>query len=105
MDPKDIYQPQIPRQDRYAARAHRAERWAGWVKLALVATVLAAIWQDKALAPPVHDQMQRVAGLAASTLDRSDTVQAYLSMATTSLPSTTDGDIDPVSKLVRDLRQ
>jgi hypothetical protein len=105
MEPQAIFQTPIPHEDRYAARSSRARRLAAWVRLALFACVLTAIWQDKALAPPVHDGMQQVASLASSALGSSSTVQSYLSMATTTLPSMNDGEMDPVSKLVRKLRQ
>ena len=105
MEPQVIFQTPIPREDLYAARSHRARRLAGWVKLALCACVLTAIWQEKALAPPVHDKMQDVAALASSALGGSQNVQSYLSMATTTLPSMNDGEMDPVSTLVRKLRQ
>ncbi|MHA7849437.1 hypothetical protein [Roseovarius sp.] len=105
MEPQVIFQTPIPREDLYAARSHRAKRLAGWVKLALFACVLTAIWQEKALAPPVHDQMQDVAALASSALGGSQTVQSYLSMATTTLTTMNDSETDPVSKLVLKLRQ
>lgn len=93
------------RQDRYLARSRRAARIAGWVKLALAASVLAAIWQDKALAPAVHDRMQPVAGLAASLLARDDARQAEIAMAPGSLPVIADGRRDPAGTWPLDPRQ
>lgn len=93
------------RQDRYLARSRRAARVAGWVKLALAASVLAAIWQDKALAPAVHDRTQPVAGLAASVLARGDARQAEIAMAPGSLPAITDGARDHAGAWPLDPRQ
>ena len=53
-----------PPEERCAARARRARAFAWPVRLALMACVGAAIWQEPRLAPPVHARMQDAAAYA-----------------------------------------
>lgn len=70
--------PSESREERRLERSARARSLSRWMKLALYATVMAAIWQERALAPPVHDRMQALATLAGDYIARSDTLAAYL---------------------------
>ena len=49
-------------QARYLARAGRARRWARVLMVVMLAAFLAAVWQTRAIAPPVHDAMHATAG-------------------------------------------
>ena len=75
------------REKNRAARAKKARGWARLVQLALCGAVLSAIWQDRALAPPVHDQMRRMAVSASAMLADPHTLQAYLDSETAPSPS------------------
>ena len=58
-----------------SAKVRRLTRWAG---LVLVGLCLSAVWQDKALAPPLHDGMQRVAGLAMEYIEGSEALSGMV---------------------------
>ena len=58
--------------ERTAARSAKARGYARWMMLCLMGLSLTAIWQDKRLAPPVHDGMSRVAGMAMGVIYNSD---------------------------------
>lgn len=48
----------MSRGDIYASRAAKAKSVATYVRAALIIAVMAAAWQDRALWPFLHDQMQ-----------------------------------------------
>ncbi|MEQ9259672.1 MAG: hypothetical protein RIG84_11275 [Roseovarius sp.] len=56
------------------ARSGRARAWARRVLMALVVLSLYAIWQDRALAPPVHDWMQETAVAAHGLIEGEDSL-------------------------------
>jgi hypothetical protein len=66
------------REERRAARAKRARFWAWPVRIALIGSVAAAIWQEPALSPKGHAMLKDVAGLANAQLERSDLAKSYL---------------------------
>lgn len=68
-------------EDRARAFHTRAAKARGWARLAyalLVGVFLFAAWQDRRLAPPVHDGMQATAGRVARAAEHSDEVRAWL---------------------------
>ncbi len=68
------------REAAFKARAKRARGWARIVNVALFAAVLTAIWQERALAPPVHDRMQHMAVSVTAMIGGSETLPAYLTL-------------------------
>jgi len=79
-----------PREERRLARSARARSMARLVNVALFAAVLGAIWQERALAPPVHDQMQSMAVRVADLMGGSDVLQAYFPRGTDGLSAAAD---------------
>lgn len=57
-----------PPAERCAARARRARAWAWPVRLALVACLGVAIWQEPRLSPWMHDRMQAAVAHAQGAL-------------------------------------
>lgn len=64
--------------ERTAKRTRTARKWAGRLKIVLMCLVLSAIWQDKRLAPPVHDGMQHVAAAAMAYVEDSEALSEAL---------------------------
>ncbi|MCZ0812770.1 MAG: hypothetical protein ACQEVT_03995 [Pseudomonadota bacterium] len=79
-----------PREERRLARSARARSLARLVNVALFAAVLGAIWQERALAPPVHDQMQSMAVRVAGLMGGSETLQAYFPRGADGLSASAD---------------
>lgn len=75
----------------YAARARAARVWARRVILVLAAVYLVGVWQNRPLAPDVHDGMKTLAARAAHALDNTDEVRAYIRQAL-SRPSGTSAE-------------
>lgn len=76
------------RQVAYLHRASVAERWARKMLWFTVMLGLFAVWQNRELAPPVHDGMFVVADVSLDVLggahETRATLQSYLSGASTS---------------------
>ncbi|MBZ0123286.1 MAG: hypothetical protein K8F31_05315 [Roseovarius sp.] len=66
------------RERAFGARAARARGWARLAYAALVAMFLFAAWQDRALAPPVHDGMKVTAERIVWVTENTDEVRAYI---------------------------
>lgn len=64
--------------DRANVRSVKVRRLTRWAGLVLVGLCLSAVWQDKALAPPVHDGMQRIAGLAMEYIEGSEALSGMV---------------------------
>lgn len=67
--------------ERTSARSDKARAYARWMKVALMCLCLTAIWQEKRLAPPVHDGMQSLAGMAMNYVENSETLSEALKTA------------------------
>jgi len=87
----------------FSARASRARGWARVVYALLVAAFLFGAWQDRALAPPVHDGMKVVVERTRYAVENSDEVRTWLK----GLFSSTGGGIssakpqyDPVTRFL-----
>ncbi len=80
------------------ARARRARRWARLVFCAALALFLAAAWQERALAPPLHDGMRVLAGRMNAMLDGPEGLRFRLGQAL-ARPSTTGSgsDLAPIT--------
>ena len=83
----------------FDARARKARGWARLVYAVLVAGFLYAAWQDRALAPPVHDGMQVVAAKISYAIENSDDLHNYVQQAFKG-PSGTSAEskYDPVTR-------
>lgn len=66
------------RERAFGARAARARGWARLAYAALVALFLFAAWQDRALAPPVHDGMKVTAARVVWTVENSDKARTWV---------------------------
>ncbi|MGR3650403.1 MAG: hypothetical protein ACU0B5_00810 [Roseovarius sp.] len=64
-----VYSAQPRREQVLAARARRARAWAWPVRLALLACLGIAIWQEPRLAPWVHARMQEAAAYAGAAIE------------------------------------
>lgn len=76
------------RQERYKKRARKARNFARFLMFCLIFTSGVAIWQDRALAPPIHDKMQEGMALALEKIEQSETASAYLTTITNYLGGT-----------------
>jgi len=91
-------------QERYTEKPHvgrstRARRWARTVLALLIFTSLCAIWQDRALAPPVHDGMHGLASHVMYAVENSDDLRGFVKQ-TFSSPSGTSvqQEFDPITR-------
>lgn len=66
------------------ARAKRARIWARRVIMAMVVLGLFAIWQDRRLAPQVHDGMRSLAVFVQGSLDGQEKTSGWLKRALSS---------------------
>ena len=84
------------------ARASRARGWARVAYALLVASFLFAAWQDRALAPPVHDGMKVVAERAVWAAGNTDEVRAWIKGVFDSPSGTTSvkSQYDPVTRFL-----
>lgn len=62
----------------YAGRSYRARRWARTVLGLLIFTFLYGVWQDRALAPPLHDGMHKMAAHVVYAYENADSVRAFV---------------------------
>ena len=69
------------KEERAAARSAKARKYARVLRLCLFGLILTAIWQEKRLAPPVHDGMQKVAAMAMEYIESSETLSEALAAA------------------------
>ena len=69
------------KEQRIAARTAKARSYARWLRFGLFCMVLTAIWQEKRLAPPVHDGMQKVAGMAMTYIESNEMLSEALANA------------------------
>lgn len=82
-----------------AKRSTRARRWARTVLALLIFTSLFAIWQDRALAPPVHDGMHGMASHVMYAVENSDDLRGFVKQ-TFSSPSgsSMQQEFDPITR-------
>lgn len=64
--------------ERANVRSAKVRRLTNWAGLVLVGLCLSAVWQDKALAPPLHEGMQHVAGLAMEYIEGSEALSGMV---------------------------
>ena len=92
------------RADRFDRRARRARSLASLVMFALVGTSLTAIWQDRRLAPPVHDGMLVVQAKTAEMLEESGVAQTYLASLGNGGPKGADNGDNGITRLLLSIR-
>lgn len=68
----------VAAEERHTARQRRIRGWARFLRFVLAGLCLGAIWQERALAPPVHDGMNKVADLAMTYIEDSETLSQAL---------------------------
>ncbi|MEQ8898954.1 MAG: hypothetical protein RID23_17885 [Roseovarius sp.] len=91
-------------QDRYrekpfAKRSDRARRWARTVLALLIFVSLYGIWQDRALVPPVHDGMHKMASHVMYAVENSDDLRGFVKQ-TFGSPSASSAkqEFDPITR-------
>lgn len=89
-----------PAVNRHLGRARRARRWAWLTGAALATCVMAAIWQEPALAPKVHDGMQQLASKAQTVIDGNEKISAFLTRWEGGLNGANKSRHDPVTELL-----
>ncbi|MEQ9674530.1 MAG: hypothetical protein RLO10_08710 [Roseovarius indicus] len=83
----------------HAARAVRARRWSRRVFALLILVFLYAVWQDRALAPPIHDGMQKTVSLAAGFVENSGDIRSYVKQTFGSSSGTSvEQQYDPITR-------
>ncbi|WP_422026761.1 hypothetical protein [Roseovarius sp.] len=87
------------REEPAVKRSDWARRWARTVLALLIFTSLYGIWQDRALAPPVHDGMHRMAGHIMYAVEHSDDLRGFVKQ-TFSSPSgsSVQQEFDPITR-------
>jgi hypothetical protein len=89
-----------PAEIRSLARARRARRWAWMTSASLGLCVLLAIWQERALAPGVHDALQGAVARAQSMIDGNETARAFLARFDGGVTVAKDSGLDPLTALL-----
>ncbi len=86
------------REQAYNARARRARGWARLVLWMAAAVFLMAVWQDRALAPPVHDGMTMLTEKVQYALENSDNARDFVKQAFSSPTGTSrQAEFDPIT--------
>ncbi|WP_371223306.1 hypothetical protein [Roseovarius sp. 2305UL8-3] len=68
----------IAPEERQKKRRTKLRGWTRLLTYVLAGLCLTAIWQEKRLAPPVHDGMQRVVGIAMHYIDQNEALSDVL---------------------------
>ncbi|MEQ8293171.1 MAG: hypothetical protein RIA08_13285 [Roseovarius sp.] len=91
-------------QERYTEKPHvgrstRARRWARTVFALLIFACLFGIWQERALAPPVHDGMHSMVDHVIYAMENSDDIRGFVKQ-TFGSPSGTSvqQEFDPITR-------
>ncbi len=66
------------RQNAYVARSKKARGWARMVLWMATAVFLMAVWQDRSLAPQIHDGMVKVKGDVQYAMENTDEMRGYI---------------------------
>lgn len=86
------------REQAFKARAKRARRWARLITLALFTVFLTAVWQNRALAPPVHDGMVLITDKVQYALENSDSAREFVRQSLSSPSGTSrQSEFDPIT--------
>lgn len=89
-----------PAHSKSAARARRARWWAWMTGVTLGICALVAIWQERALAPGVHDGLQGFVAQAQSVIDGNETARALLARFDGGVAVAKDAGLDPLTALL-----
>ncbi|AWZ22509.1 conserved hypothetical protein [Roseovarius sp. EC-HK134] len=89
-----------PAESKTAARARRARRWTWVAGVSLGVCGLLAIWQERALAPGVHDGMQRLVAQAQGVMDGNEAVRALLAGVDGGVDVAKDAGLAPLTALL-----
>lgn len=90
--------------ERFQSRAQGARRLSRYVRIMLIAATFAAIWQDRNLAPPVHDRMVVVADKVAMLIEDSEGMSSKISAMTRFSGGGNKGEFDPITSALLKLR-
>tara|TARA_R110000851_G_scaffold27012_5_gene76189 strand:- start:704 stop:1039 length:336 start_codon:yes stop_codon:yes gene_type:complete len=89
-----------PAEIRSLARSRRARRWAWMTSVSLGICALVAIWQERALAPGVHDALQGAVAQAQSMIEGNETARALLARLDGGIAVAKDAGLDPLTALL-----
>lgn len=86
------------REQAYLVRARRARGWARLVLWVAAGVFLVAVWQDRALAPPVHDGMMMLTEKVRYALENSDSARDFIKQTFSSPTGTSrEAEFDPIT--------
>ncbi|SLN51083.1 hypothetical protein ROA7450_02551 [Roseovarius albus] len=91
--------------DRFLARGKRARKWASLTMFVMTGAALTAIWQEKRLAPPVHDGMQVTAVKVLELIESSEGARSFVTAAVSKISDNSDRSGSPVTAALLKLRQ
>ncbi len=91
--------------DRFVARGKRARKWASLIMFLMVGVALTAIWQEKRLAPPVHDGMQVAAVKVLQLIESSEGAKSFVTAAVSKISNNSDRSGSPVTAALLKLQQ
>jgi hypothetical protein len=95
---------QESRVERFQERARTARKWSRLTFVCLIGACLGAIWQDRALAPQVHDRMQVVAGRATEFIENSESTRASLLAMSEFTGNGSQSEFGPITEALLKLR-
>ena len=90
--------------ERFQKRAQGARRLSRYVRLMLIAATFTAIWQDRNLAPPVHDRMVVVAEKVVMLIEDSEGMSTKISAMTRFSGGGNKGEFDPITSALLKMR-
>ncbi|MEO1138241.1 MAG: hypothetical protein AAFW87_02185 [Pseudomonadota bacterium] len=93
------------RLERFKARSQTARKWFRLGTLGLVGLCLTAIWQDRAIAPVVHDKMQVAYQFSLDVLESNEGARGYLTAMTNFSGNGNQSEFDPITEALLKLRQ
>jgi len=90
--------------ERLQSRAQGARKLSRYVRVMLIAAMFTAIWQDRNLAPPVHDKMVVVADKVATLIEDSEGMSSKISAMTRFSGGGNKGEFDPITSALLKMR-
>lgn len=95
---------QESRVERFQERSKAARKWSRLTLACLIGACLTAIWQERALAPLMHDRMQVAAGYATELLESSESTRASLLAMSEFAGNGSQSEFGPITEALLKLR-
>lgn len=93
------------RLERFKTRSQSARKWFRIGTFGLLGLCLTAIWQDRALAPVVHDKMQLAHDFSVGILEANEGARSYLTAMTNFSGNGNQSKFDPITEALLKMRQ